>query len=206
MAFSLLPREDDYFVFLSQMTEQIQLAANGLNEMFSGSSQDFAVRVKHIKNIEHACDEINHRIVLKLNQSFITPFDREDIYQLTVALDDICDYIEAAARAVIMYHVEQLNQHAVQFARILQSLSVEIHNAVTILSKPEGITNHLIEIHRLENEGDEVYFRALSELFQSETNAVQLIKLKDLYEILENAIDRCESAANIIESVILKHT
>ena len=206
MAFSLLPREDDYFVFLSQMTEQIQLAANGLNEMFSGSSQDFAVRVKHIKSIEHACDEINHRIVLKLNQSFITPFDREDIYQLTVALDDICDYIDAAARAVIMYHVEQLNQYAVQFARILQSLSVEIHNAVTILSKPEGISNHLIEIHRLENEGDEVYFRALSELFQSETNAVQLIKLKDLYEILENAVDRCESAANIIESVILKHT
>ncbi|MEP6924113.1 MAG: DUF47 family protein [Pyrinomonadaceae bacterium] len=206
MAFSLLPREDDYFVFFSQMTEQIALAANALVVMLNDDPTNFAVHIKHIKELEHGCDEINHKITLKLNKSFITPFDREDIYTLAVGLDDICDFIDAAARAVVMYHIREANQYSQQFARVIQSQANEIHAAVSMLKKPNGMSQHLVEIHRLENEGDEIYFRAVSELFQNEKDALQLVKWKELYEILENGIDRCESVGNIIESIILKHT
>ena len=206
MAFSLLPREDDYFMFFSQMTEQIVKAANALVEMLSDDPKNFAAHLKNIKDIEHGCDEINHQITFKLNKSFITPFDREDIYTLSVGLDDICDFIDAGARALVMYQIGQANQHARQFAAVIRSLANEIHAAIRILKKPDGINQHLVEIHRLENEGDEVYFRAINELFQNERDALQLIKWKELYEILENAVDRCESVGNTIESIILKHT
>lgn len=206
MAFSLLPREDDYFAFFSQMTEQIALAANALVVMLNDDPKNFAVHIKNIKEFEHICDEINHKITLKLNKSFITPFDREDIYTLAVGLDDICDFIDAAARAVVMYHIREANQYSQQFARVIQSQANEIHSAVSMLKKPNGMSQHLVEIHRLENEGDEIYFRAVSELFQDEKDALQLVKWKELYEILENGIDRCESVGNIIESIILKHT
>ena len=206
MAFSLLPREDDYFVFFSQMTEQIIKAANALCEMLDDDPKNFAAHIKRIKEIEHGCDDITHQITFKLNKSFITPFDREDIYALSVGLDDICDFIDAGARAVVMYQIGQPNQHARQFASVIQSLANEIHEAVAILKKPDGINQRLVEIHRLENEGDDVYFRAISELFQNEKDALQLIKWKELYEILENAVDRCESVGNTIESIILKHT
>ncbi len=206
MAFSLLPREDDYFKFFSQMTEQIVKAANALVEMLDDDPKNFTEHIKRIKEMEHICDEITHQITFKLNKSFITPFDREDIYALSVGLDDICDYIDAGARAVVMYQIRETNQHARQFAVVIQCLANEINSAIAILKKPEAMPQHLVEIHRLENEGDEIYFRAINELFQNEKDALQLIKWKELYEILENAVDRCESVGNIIESIILKHT
>src|SRR5215216_5704562 len=102
MAFSLLLREDVYFALFSQMTAKIQDAADALLEMLQGSSENFEAQAKRIKDAEHACDELTHKITTKLNKSFITPFDREDIFTLAVALDDVCDYIDAAARAVLM--------------------------------------------------------------------------------------------------------
>ena len=205
MAFSLLPREDEYFTFFSQMTEKIQEASNGLVEMLNDSPANFGEHTKKIKKAEHECDEMTHKITTKLNSSFITPFDREDIYTLSVALDDICDYIDAGARAIVMYDIQEISDHAKSLARINQKLSVEINSAIAMLNKPNGMNKHIVEIHRLENEADEVYFRAIGELFKNETNPIQLIKWKELYEILENATDRCESVANIIESIVLKH-
>jgi predicted phosphate transport protein (TIGR00153 family) len=205
MGFSLLPREDEYFTLFSQVTEKIQDASTALVEMLHDDSANFEAHAKRIKDAEHACDEITHTITTKLNKSFITPFDREDIFTLIVALDDVCDYVDAGARAVLMYGIKEISDHARQLAKVIQTQAMEIHSAVSMLSKPDGLNQHIVEIHRLENEADDVYFRAIGELFHKSTDAMTVIKWKELYEILENATDRCELVANIIESVILKH-
>ncbi|HYP51159.1 MAG TPA: DUF47 family protein [Pyrinomonadaceae bacterium] len=206
MAFSFLPREDDYFVFFSQMTERIQEAADILGEMVQSNSQNFEEYARRIKDVEHACDQITHNITNKLNKSFITPFDREDIYTLSVALDDICDYIDAGARAIVMYDIREFNDPIRQFVEVIRGLASEINLAVSALKASNGMSKHFVEIHRLENEADEIYFRAIKELFTRVDDPVSVIKLKEFYEILENATDRCESVANIIESIVLKHT
>jgi len=206
MAFSLLPRADVYFIFFSQMSEKIMAASGILVEMFDSEPGDFSPYTKRIKDVEHECDQIMHEITTKLNKSFITPFDREDIYHLSVALDDICDYIDAGARAIVMYDINEFNDHARSLARVICELATEINAAVGLLKSPNGMNAHIVEIHRLENEADDIYFRAIGELFRSGSDPISLIKWKELYEILENATDRCESVANIIESIVLKHT
>lgn len=205
MGFSLLPKEDEYFTLFSNHGKTIQDAATALVEMFQDTPDKFEAHSKKIKNLEHACDEVTHAITTKLNSSFITPFDREDIFTLVVALDDVCDYIDASARAVIMYNITEVSEHAKHLAKVIQSLAIEINGALAILKKPVGMKNHIIEIHRLENEADDAYFRGIGELFQKSTDAISVIKFKELYEILENATDRCESVANIIEAIVLKH-
>jgi uncharacterized protein len=204
MAFSLLPREDVYFDLFTKMAGKIEEAAAILCEMVE-TTDDLSSFRKRSKDVEHACDELTHQITNKLNKSFITPFDREDIYTLAVALDDICDYIDAGVRAIMMYGIAEQNAYSRQLARIIRDLGVEIKAAVSVLSKPNGIMQRFREIHRLENEADDVYFRAIGELFLNEKDPISVIKWKELYEILENTTDRCESVATIIESIVLKH-
>lgn len=204
MGFSLLPKEDQYFTMFSQMTGKIQEAAALLVELMSGTGESTETLSKKIKSVEHECDEITHNITIKLNKSFVTPFDREDIYTLSVALDDVCDYMDAAARAVVMYDIHESDQFAKELAVILQKQAAEIHGAVSHLKASKGMEQNLLDIQRLENDADEVYFRAMASLFKN-TDAVKIIKWKELYEILENGTDRCESVGNIIESIILKH-
>ncbi len=189
----------------SQMTAKIQEAAGILVEMLKGPRERFESLSKKIKSVEHECDEITHNISTRLNRSFITPFDREDIYTLSVALDDVCDYIDAAARAVVMYDVQDVSEHSIQLALIIQHLADEIHQAVGMLKAADGMKQHLLEVQRLENDADEVYYKGIGELFKNAKDPIVLIKLKELYEILENATDRCESVGNIIESIVLKH-
>lgn len=205
MAFSLLPKEEKYFALFAQISTKLQEAAAALVEMLQASDEDFDSLSKKIKHIEHECDELAHNVTTKLNSSFITPFDREDIYTLAVALDDVCDYIDAAARAVVMYNIHESDQYAIKLSVIIQKLTDEIHEATSLLEHGKGMGPHLLEIQRLENEADDVYFRAMAELFKGSPDAVRLIKWKELYEILENATDRCESVGNIIESIVLKH-
>ncbi|MFT3743377.1 MAG: DUF47 family protein [Pyrinomonadaceae bacterium] len=205
MAFSLLPKEDQYFALFSQMAVKIQEATAVLVELMNGPYENYDSLSKKIKNIEHECDELNHNISTKLNKSFITPFDREDIYTLSVALDDVCDYIDAAARAVVMYDIHETDQYAVELAQVLQKQAAEIQGAVGHLKDAKGMEQHLLDIQRLENDADDIYFRAMANLFKNSTDAVRVIKWKELYEILENGTDRCESVGNIIESIILKH-
>jgi predicted phosphate transport protein (TIGR00153 family) len=206
MAFSLLPREDEYFALFSQISAKIGEAADLLVEMMKADGSEFEAYAKKIKNVEHACDDLTHSVTTKLNKSFITPFDREDIYTLAVALDDIVDYIDAAARAMLMYDIKQATEHARRFSIVIQSLSIEINEMVATLSKPHNISSHLVEIHKLENEADDIYFQAVGGLFHNATEPAEIIKWKELYEMLEYATDRCESVANISESIILKHT
>jgi predicted phosphate transport protein (TIGR00153 family) len=201
-----MPREDEYFILFTEMTARIQDGADALVAMMQDTSESFESYTKKIKNAEHACDELTHKITTKLNKSFITPFDREDIYMLVVALDDVLDYIDAGARAILMYDIRQINDHAKQFAKVIQGLAIELHSAISILAKPNGMNQHIVEIHRLENEADDVYFRAIGELFRNPNDPIAIIKWKEVYEILEAATDRCESVANIIESIILKHS
>lgn len=205
MGFSLLPREDTYFVLFTQMAEKIEECSGVLLDMLEAGGDDNAGYTKRIKDIEHQCDQITHEITTKLNRSFITPFDREDIYTLSVALDDMCDYIDAAARAIVMYDIRQFNEDLITLARVIRDLGISIKAAVAILAKPNGINEHFVEIHRLENVADDIYFKAIGDLFKNATDPIKVIKWKELYEILESATDRAESVANIIESIVLKH-
>lgn len=205
MAFSFLPREDQYFELFKQMAAKLQEAAALLSDMMQGDPEEYDALSKKIKSVEHECDEITHAITTKLNSSFITPFDREDIYTLAVALDDVCDYIDAASRSVVMYDIKSINGKANVLATIIQKLTNEINSAVSMLKKANGMKPHLLEIQRLENDADEAYFLAIGDLFKNSTDPISVIKYKELYEILENATDRCESVGNIIESIVLKH-
>jgi predicted phosphate transport protein (TIGR00153 family) len=203
--FSLIPKEEQYFALFRQMTSHIYDAASQLSEMLAAKQEEFPAQLKKIKAIEHACDELTHSISKKLNSSFITPFDREDIYMLSGALDDIVDLIDDAARAIVMYNVREATDYARQFGDVLQRMAVQLHEVVSILERPAGIAPRLVEIHRLENEGDDLYHEAIGDLFRDTPDPLRVIRWKDIYDKLEGAVDRCEQAANIIESVIIKH-
>lgn len=204
--FNFLPKEEQYFSLFAQMTSYIYDASSALVEMMADEKGDYSGYVVRIKEIEHECDDLTHTVSTRLNKSFITPFDREDIYLLSGALDDIVDLIDDAARTMVMFNVHESTAHAAHFASIIQRMAVELHEVVKTLERPNGITPRLVELHRLENEGDETYHKAVAELFHNATDALTVIKWKDIYEKLEAAVDRCENVANIIESVIIKHT
>ncbi len=204
--FNILPKEEQYFGLFSQMTSYIYDASRALVEMLSDKSGNFEEHSRRIKAIEHQCDELTHKISTRLNKSFITPFDREDIYLMSSALDDIVDLIDDAARAMVMYDVHESTGHAKHFADVIQRMAIELHEIVSKLSRPDGISSRLVTLHSLENEGDEVFHRAIEELFHNAQDPLNVIKWKSIYEKLEAAVDRCENVANIIESVIIKHT
>ena len=203
--FSLIPKEEQYFGLFRQMTSHIYDAASKLAEMLAGNPADFQKHLDSIKAIEHQCDELTHSISTKLNSSFITPFDREDIYMLSGALDDIVDLIDDAARVFVMYNVRETTDYARQFGDVIQRMAVQLHEVVSTLERPAGISPRLVEIHRLENEGDDLYHEAIGDLFQGTPDPIRVIRWKDIYDKLEAAVDRCEQTANIIETVVIKH-
>ena len=202
----LLPREEQYFSLFAQMTSYINDAATTLVEMMAHNNGAYEEYVERIKRIEHACDDLTHTVSTRLNQSFITPYDREDIYMMSKALDDVVDLIDGAARAVVMYDIHETTEPAKQLAGVIQRMAQQLHQVVSILNKPKGVTERLVELHRLENEGDDIYQRAVAGLFHDTRDPLTVIKWKDVYERLEAAVDRCENVANIIEGVIIKHS
>ena len=204
--FKLLPREEQYFSLFTQMTSYINDAAKTLVEMMAHRDGDYQEYVQRIKSIEHACDDLTHNVATRLNQSFITPFDREDIYLMSKALDDVVDLIDGAARAVVMYDIHETTEPARQLAGVIQRMALQLNEVVSNLQKPKGVTERLVELHRLENEGDDIYQRAVGGLFHETRDPLEVIKWKDVYEKLEAAIDRSEQVANIIEGVIIKHS
>ena len=203
---NFLPREEQYFDLFIQMTVYISSAARELKEMLADKDRNFGEYAQRIKGLEHACDELTHNISTKLNKSFITPFDREDIFTMSTALDDIVDLIDDAARAIIIFDVQEITDYARQFADVIVRMSDQLKEIVSTLQKPKNVTQRLVEIHRLENEGDDIYHAAIAELFHESHDALTVVKWKEVYEKLEAAVDRCENVANIIESVIIKHT
>src|SRR5215467_8153346 len=178
----LLPREEQYFTLFAQMTSYINDAATSLVEMLAHHNGDFQEYGQRIKIIEHACDDLTHNVATRLNQSFITPFDREDIYMMSKALDDVVDLIDGAARAVVMYDIHETTEPAKQLAGVIQRMALQLNEVVSILQKPKGVTERLVEIHRLENEGDDMYQRAVGNLFHDDLHPLEVIKWKDVYE------------------------
>jgi predicted phosphate transport protein (TIGR00153 family) len=203
---NLLPKEEQYFDLFVQMTVYISDAARELRQMLADKQQNYQEYSQRIKRLEHACDELTHTVSTKLNKSFITPFDREDIYTMSSALDDIVDLIDDAARAIIIFDVGEIKDYAHDFASVLERMAEQLREIVSTLQKPKNITQRLVEIHRLENDGDDIYHSAVAELFREERNPLTVLKWKEIYEKLEAAVDRCENVANIIESVMIKHT
>ena len=203
---NLLPKEEQYFDLFIQMTVYISDAARTLTEMLSDKDADFKEYSQRIKGLEHACDELTHSVSTRLNKSFITPFDREDIYMMSSSLDDIVDLIDDAARAIVIFDVQEIRPYARQMAGVIQKMAVELQEIVAILRRPKNITPRLVEIHRLENEGDDIYHAAIAELFHDSPDPLTVLKWKEIYEKLEAAVDRCENVANIIEGVIIKHS
>ena len=203
---NFLPKEEQYFTLFIQMTVYISDASRELKEMLHDPDQDYHEYVRRIKGLEHACDELTHSISTKLNKSFITPFDREDIYLMSSALDDIVDLINDAARAIVDFDIKEIRDPAKDFADVIVRMGEQLREIVSTLQKPKNITQRLVEIHRLENEGDDIYHAAIAELFREERDPLNVLRWKEVYEKLEAAVDRCENVANIIESVVIKHT
>jgi len=203
--FGLIPKDEKFFEMFKEMgvivTEGAELLRVMLNDFENpGESQ------RRIKDVEHRGDHQTHEIIKKLNKSFITPFDREDIYALSAALDDILDLIDASAQRIVMYNVEKPTPESKELAFIILKSCQAIERALARLGgKFEHIAEHCREVNALENEADRVSREAISRLFDEEKDPIQLIKWKEIYETLETATDKCEDAANILESVVVKN-
>jgi predicted phosphate transport protein (TIGR00153 family) len=203
--FRLLPKEDKYFEMFNAMAAQITECALLLQKIFFDFDNRIAYADK-IKDVEHNCDLITHEIIKKLNQTFITPIDREDIHALASGLDDVVDEIEYTARRVILYRVEQPTEHARKMTDVLVRIVTRLENAVISLeNKGEQVLKECVTIHNLENEGDTYHHNAIEELFAEETNPITILKMKELYAKMERTIDKCEDVSNILESIVLKN-
>jgi len=204
--FGLIPKEEKFFQLFKEMTTNIIEGARLLKEMLD-NFENPAESQRRIKDVEHKGDSITHQIIQKLNKTFVTPLDREDIYALASKLDDILDLIDASASRVIMYNVETIPSEAKSLGFIILQSCHAVDKAVAMLGKKsnENIFEACVEINALENEADRVSREAISRLFDEEKDPIQLIKWKEIYETLERATDKCEDAANILESVVVKN-
>jgi predicted phosphate transport protein (TIGR00153 family) len=203
--FGLIPKDTKFFAMFKEMTMRIIEGAELLKDMLD-NFDDPATSQRKIKDIEHKGDSQTHDIIKKLNKSFVTPFDREDIYALSAALDDILDLIDASAQRFVMYNVERPTPEAKELAFLILKSCQTLDKAVALLGgKLEPIAEYCVEVNALENEADRVCREAISRLFDEEKDPIQLIKWKEIYETLERATDKCEDAANILESVVVKN-
>jgi predicted phosphate transport protein (TIGR00153 family) len=160
---------------------------------------------REIKDLEHQGDELTHEIVYALNKTFVTPFDREDIYALAAGLDDILDYIDEVADTTNLYGITPIPEPARELARLIMQAVVQLEQAIGKLETGKGGEEHGIEVHRLEDLGDSISRRAIAELFSGYHPPLEVIKLKDLYDLLEDALDRCEQVANVLEGIAIKN-
>jgi predicted phosphate transport protein (TIGR00153 family) len=202
--FRLIPREERFFDMFAEDAANVLGAARLLEAMlrtYDAPEQ----RAAEIRNAEHRGDEISHDFGHRLERTFVTPFDREDIHALISALDDVLDYIEEAADTFVLYRVEAPTAVAVQQASIVVKQCEQLHEALLNLRGFEGLEPRWIEVHRLENEGDLLARQAIADLFSSGGDPMQVIKWKEIYALLESTIDKCEDVANIIERVVIKH-
>jgi predicted phosphate transport protein (TIGR00153 family) len=198
-----IPRETKFFDLFADMANNLTTGACQLRDLLS-DYKDVTANVLKIKGTEHRGDEIAHALFVKLNSSFITPFDREDIHSLASSLDDVLDYINAAADRLRTYKIINPPAAAVELATIILRQAEELAKAVALIEKGDVLIKHCVEVNRLENEADGISRAAIGRLFETETDPIQLIKHKELLEVLEMATDKAEDAANVLETVVLK--
>ncbi len=201
----LMPREEDYVASLSEMTTRLAEAARALVEMFGDGIGEAAHYSEHIKTIEHDCDEITHQVSTSLQRSFITGIDREDIYALITTLDDVVDLIEALASAVVRYGVPEYTPYMRLFAGVIQQMAEVLDRLVPAIERPRDMKNHLTKIRPLEREGDDIYREATLSLFGGAFPVPTVIMMKEIYDNLENTVDRCQHVGDLVERIVIKN-
>lgn len=205
MMFGLIPREEAFFELFKKAAHNMIQGSRLLAEMMKDLRSPVE-QAKRIKEVEHIGDGITHDIALRLNQTFITPIDREDIHDLASALDDILDVAEAIADRFVLYKVTKPTDMAVKLADILYQASVAVGCGVDRLGLPHAdVKEYSVQVNSLENEADRVSRDAISALFDRETDPMVVIKWKEIYEAFEAGTDRCEDVANVLERISLKH-
>jgi predicted phosphate transport protein (TIGR00153 family) len=207
---ALLPKDDSFFTLFEKDSGNLVIAAGTFRDLMSNkiSKEERAQKIKKIEEFEHRGDEITHQIFKALGTTFITPFDREDIHVLASKLDDILDYIQGAATRIILYRVDTISPEAEKLAGLVYDAVVELNKAIPMLRDlrhAEKINESLVRINSMENEADDLFERAIANLFDTCKDPILLIKLKELLVSLETATDQCEDAANAIESILVKN-
>ncbi|MBI2897410.1 MAG: DUF47 domain-containing protein [Deltaproteobacteria bacterium] len=203
----LLPRETSFFDFFEQ---HAALTVEGSKEFLSlaTTGANVGAKAKRIKEIEHEADVITHRCVEALHKTFITPIERGDVYRLISKMDDIMDFVEAASERMALYEITVMTDEVRDLADVLVRACEQLHEALRAMrnmKNADPILRACLDVNRLENEGDSLLRAAVARLFREDKDPVNIIKWKEIYENLENATDRCEDVANIIEGVVLEH-
>jgi predicted phosphate transport protein (TIGR00153 family) len=201
----LIPKDVSFFAMFSDMANNLISGALVLVNLFA-DYRDVDHSTAEIKRIEHVGDDMTHDILTKLNQTFITPFDREDMHRLASSLDDVLDFINSAADRITLYKITAPPSAAGELAKVILQQSQEIGRAVSHLRSNGDVLGHCVEINRLENDADQISREAIARLFEHEKDPINLIKIKELIEILEMATDKAEDVANVLETVVLKST
>jgi predicted phosphate transport protein (TIGR00153 family) len=202
-----IPREEKFFDLFQESAENMVKAAQSLKEMIN-DWEHVEGKVAEITELEHKGDTITHEIMSRLNRTFVTPFDREDIVQLAHSLDDVTDFIHSAADAMLLYKVERPGERAKELADIIVQGTEEIEKVLPQLKRRivlSSVLKRCVEINRLENLADRVYRSAIAELFNDSTDMAHIIKWREIYAHMESATDRCEDVADVLEGVAIKH-
>jgi uncharacterized protein len=202
--FRLIPREEKFYEDFKVMADQIRAGAR-LLEVMLAQDPPLADKAHEIKEVEHQCDFMTHEIIQRLNKTFVTPIDREDIHELARTLDDVMDAIDSAAALIPLYRIDKVRPGARELTRVILQQADELRAAVEALENRKGVLDRAIEINRLENEADRIHKTAIGQLFDEETNPIAVLKWKEILDMLEEATDACEDVANLLENVVVKH-
>jgi uncharacterized protein len=204
MGFRLFPRDEQFFDLFNQMADEIKSSAGMLEVMLSTDPPDLS-KVDLIKDAEHRCDALTHDTIQRLHRTFVTPFDREDLYALASALDNVMDAIDHVAALTRLYKLTHMRPGTRELVHTVSSSAERLHLALEALAAKKPVQPHAVEINRLENEADRAYQSAVGQLFDTETDPIEVIKWKEFFDMLEQITDCCEDVANVIESVVVKH-
>ena len=202
--FRIIPRNEDFYDLFSTLATELRVGAQKLEEMLAHEPVLWD-KADEIKEVEHKCDHLTHQIIQRLNSTFVTPIDREDIHALAKSLDDVMDAIDASAKVVRLYKIKAVRFGARELAHIVTLSVDQLQLSLQALEKRVGVAERSVEINRLENEADRIHEGALRRLFDDENDAVMIIKWKEILDFLEDATDRCEDVANLLEGVVVKN-
>ena len=203
--FSLIPREEKFFAEFIGLAEELRKGARLLKQMLASSPPDIA-KVEEIKGIEHACDKITRSIIDRLNRTFVTPLDREDIHALAGSLDDVMDAIDAASAVVRLYKIQNVRAGARRLVDIIVDSADLLCEGMTALGNDsKAVLVYAARVNQLEHEADRVHQDSIVELFDQEKDPIAVIKWKEIFDFLEAATDRCEDVGNLLEGVVVKH-
>jgi len=201
----LIPRDEGFFTLFNQLAAKMKQAAELLHEMFAAPDR-LEHFVSEIKKVEHDADAVIAEVGTRLDRSFITPLDREDIYRLAQELDTVTDLIDGTARRAKMFKLREIRPYAVRLANILRESVNQLEQSVRTVKDRKTVTLHTMAVKKCEEEGDAVYAEAIGALFEDTTDPIDVIKWKEVYDTLENALDRCQTASIVLESISLKNS